>query len=223
LIVERLKERERVFASMRISAEADARLRSRLHHPPPSLAVKPFVIAAALVGAVAFGATLATIRGDTLVQRTPAALSQPTEVGVQEVDPAPTSREDVSPPSGPPVTPPVAQVSKRAMRIERVAGPTTLMSIDDVVETISRLRAEGRAEEAARFIEARLAVEPDAHAAELFLFELGSLLEHPIRDRARACATWREYLRRFPEGRYVSHAKGSLDACDTGNLMGSGG
>jgi hypothetical protein len=111
-----------------------------------------------------------------------------------------------------------ARPSNTRINVRRLSTQQTKSrpSPEEAVETIARLRAERRYEEAVRFIEARLENESDPRAIELFMFELAALLERPLGERSRACAVWRAYLDRFPGGRYEASARQGVSNPDCG-------
>jgi hypothetical protein len=217
MIVERLMEREREWASMTVSPEADARIRHAIrNHAVLPRSRRLQAIAAALLLAATSFVSLALVGRTSRPPSTPDRLadegeticrsaSEPALELMSPIDPAlqrvPIERPYLQQPSR--LSAPLRKLAQR---------PSTPKQKDPelAIETIARLRAEHRYEEASRFIETQLESAPDQHTAELFMFELGSILEHQIGDPARACIAWRRYVARFPQGRYRGHAEEAL-------------
>lgn len=83
----------------------------------------------------------------------------------------------------------------------RVRRPARRASSRALVETVERLRADGRFAEAAKAIEGALP-SLSRRDREVLGFELGKLIERS-RGKMDACDHWRAYARDFARGRYA--------------------
>ncbi|MBL8919237.1 MAG: FecR domain-containing protein [Myxococcaceae bacterium] len=110
-------------------------------------------------------------------------------------------------PSTPPRTPrPTAAPVKEALG-------TPPFDVAQFIDELALLRSRGAYEEAVARLTRTLAEGHAPATDERLSFELGSLLGRQLRDAERACAHWREHLRRFPQGRYqadVTQARAEL-------------
>ncbi len=95
------------------------------------------------------------------------------------------------------------------------ASPRTDEDAAAIVDEVESLRRQGRYAEAAKRLRDALRQSWSRRVAEVFSFELGTILARHLGDSDAACAHWRAHERRFGEkGRYAKAVADLRAACD---------
>ncbi len=88
------------------------------------------------------------------------------------------------------------------------------VDVDAAIESVAKLREQGRAVDAADVLRSVLASTLPDRTAEVLSFELGDILTRSLDDVSSACEHWRQHLSRFPAGRYDGEVRKLLDYLD---------